>query len=166
MKAAQRKSPFTPWNDDTAREIISRNKDRPGALMPILSDMVNTFGFINPDVVPEIADALNLSRAEVHGVITFYHDFRTTQPGRHVIKICRAESCQAMQAEELIEHAREKLGVDWHGTTDDGAYTLEPVYCLGNCACSPAVMIDEELHGRVTPERFDELTGTDRKAVS
>lgn len=150
---------YESWDQDKALGIIAGNKDRPGALMPVLTALLDRFGYINPDIVPAIADALNLSRAEVHGVVSFYHDFRTSPPGRHVIKICRAESCQAMQGEALTAHVKKTLGVEWHETTKNGQYTLEPVYCLGNCACSPAVMIDEELYGRVTPERFDALTG-------
>ena len=114
--------------------------------------------------VPLIAEQLNLSRAEVHGVVTFYHHFRHDPPGRHTLQLCRAESCQSMGADALAEHARARLGIDFKQTTSDGAITLEPVYCLGNCACSPAVMIDGELFGRVTPERFDELVSAAEKA--
>ncbi|QKK03485.1 MAG: formate dehydrogenase subunit gamma [Pseudomonadota bacterium] len=152
-------TPFIPWNAETARAMIDALKDRPGALMPILTALVGRFGYVDPAIVADIARSLNLSRAEVHGVISFYHDFRTTPPGRHVVRICRAESCQAVGGHRLEEHARERLGVDWHETTSDGRFTLEPVYCLGNCGCSPAVMIDETLHGRVTPARFDALIG-------
>jgi formate dehydrogenase subunit gamma len=104
-----------------------------------------------------IASALNLSRAEVHGVITFYHYFRETPPGKHTIHLCRAESCQSMNARGLEAHAKAKLGIDFHETTEDGTFSLEPVYCLGNCACSPAISIDGEVYGRVSPERFDEI---------
>lgn len=158
MSIAAKPSPFDPWDEDKAQEIITRNSSRPGALMPILRELVDRFGYIEPDIVPFIARTLNLSRADVHGVITFYHDFRQEPPGKHIIQICRAESCQAMHADTLIDHAQQQLGVDWGGTTKDGKYTLEPVYCLGNCACSPAMMIDESLYGRVTPEQFDQLT--------
>ena len=112
-----------------------------------------------PEAVPLIAEQLNLSVAEVHGVLTFYHHFRRTAPARQVVRICRAEACQSMQAGALIDHARRRLGIDFHGATPDGAWGLEPVYCLGNCGCAPALMIGNELHGRVTPERFDELVG-------
>ena len=104
-----------------------------------------------------IATALNLSRAEVHGVVTFYHDFRTEAPGEQVLQLCRAEACQAMGARELEAHARRTLGIDFGQTTLDGRITLEPVYCLGNCACSPSIRIDDDLHARVTPARLDEL---------
>jgi len=115
------------------------------------------FGCVDPAAVALVADALNLSRAEVHGVVSFYHDFRNEPPGRHVVKICRAESCQSMGCERLVAHAQQRLGVDVHETTGDRRFTLEAVYCLGDCALSPAVMIDGELHGRVDTARFDEL---------
>jgi len=132
-------------------------RDTPGALLPILHAIQDVLGYIPEPAVPAIAHALNRSRAEVHGVLSFYHWFRTTPPGRHVIHLCRAEACQAMGARALEAHAKQKLGVDFHGTTADGAFTLEPVYCLGNCACSPSLMIDGEVHGRVDAERFDAL---------
>ena len=132
--------------------IIAAQQNRPGALLPILHDIQDAFGYIPPDSVAQIASALNLSRAEVHGVITFYHHFRTTPPGRHTIRICCAEACQSMGAERLVEHAEEKLAGRKKGDCE-----LQPVYCLGLCATSPAVMIDEKLHARVTPEKFDAL---------
>jgi formate dehydrogenase subunit gamma len=104
-----------------------------------------------------VAEELNLSRADVHGVISFYHYFRDTPPGRHTIYLCRAESCQAMQSTELEAHAKRRLGVEFHQTTSSGAFSFEPVYCLGNCALSPAVMVDGQLYGRVTPERFNTI---------
>ncbi len=142
---------------DTAARIAVSLRDRPGALLPVLHGIQDALGYIPEAVVPVVADRRNLSRAEVHGVISFYHHFRTTPPGRHVIQVCRAESCQSMGSEALERHAMRRLGVDFHETSADGHWSLEPVYCLGNCACSPAVMIDDELHGRVTPERFDAL---------
>jgi formate dehydrogenase subunit gamma len=140
-------------------QLISAENGRPGALLPILHAIQDHFGYVPEFAVPVLAKALNLSRAEVHGVITFYHFFRTTPPGEHTLFVCRAEACQAMGARALERHVREKLKVDFHETTADGRYSLEPVYCLGNCACSPAVMIDETVYGRVTPERLDELLG-------
>jgi formate dehydrogenase subunit gamma len=145
------------WDPEVARTLISERQALPGALLPILHALQERFGYVDPAAVPLIADALNLSRAEVHGVITFYHDFRSTPPGRHVVRICRAEACQSMGADALVAHAKRRLGVDFHGTTADGAVTLEQVFCLGNCALSPAVMVDEELHGRVDPAGFDRL---------
>jgi formate dehydrogenase subunit gamma len=104
-----------------------------------------------------VAEELNLSRAEVHGVVTFYHFFRRTPPGAHTVSLCQAESCQSMGAEALAEHAQKRLGIEFHQTTADGRFSLEPIYCLGNCACSPAAMIDGQLYGRLTPEAFDAL---------
>ncbi len=136
---------------------VERHRSRPGALLPILHEIQGALGHVPPDAVPEIAHGLNLSRAEVHGVVTFYHDFRNAPPGRHVVRVCRAESCQAVGADALATHLEQTLGVDSHGTTNDRAFTLEPVYCLGNCALSPAVVVDGEVYGRVTPERLDAL---------
>ena len=132
-------------------------KEQPGALLPILHAVQDAVGFVPADAVSLIAHQLNLSRAEVHGVVTFYHYFRTRRGGRHVVHLCRAEACQSVGAAALERHAKRSLGVDFHGTSADGAVTLEPVYCLGNCALGPALMIDEDLQGRVSPERFDEL---------
>ena len=139
------------------KAIAARLKDRPGALMLILHEVQDRFGYVARDSVPIIARALNLSRAEVHGVVTFYHDFRHHPPGRDVIRLCRAESCQAMGAIALADHVRGRLGVQFGETTSDGAFTLEAVYCLGNCGCSPAMVLNDELYGRVSPARFDEL---------
>jgi formate dehydrogenase subunit gamma len=144
-------------------EACTRLKALPGALIPILHAIQDKLGFVPNDAVPLIALELNLSRAEVHGVITFYHYFRTQRPGRHVMHLCRAEACQAVGAVELEEHAKRSLGIDFHGTTADGAVTLEPVYCLGNCALGPSIMVDERLRGRVTPKRFDELVEQARR---
>ena len=136
---------------------VAENLSKPGALLPILHAVQHKVGYVPEESVPVIAQALNLSRAEVHGVVSFYHEFRTRPPGRHVVYMCRAEACQSMGAEALVEHAKARLGVDFHGTTADGSITLEPIYCLGNCALSPAMLVDGELHGRVTPERFNEI---------
>lgn len=137
--------------------LIARHASLNGPLLPLLHAVQDEFGHIPADSVPRIASALNLSRAEVHGVISFYHWFRQHPPGKHVVQICRAEACQAMNGEVTEAHARKCLGVDWHGTSADGQFTLEAVYCLGNCAVGPAAMIDGQLYGRVTPERLDEL---------
>ena len=138
-------------------DVVARVGDQPDALMPLLHAVQDRLGYIPADAVPEIARALNLSRAEVHGVISFYHDFRTTPAGRSIIRVCRAESCQAMGAVELAVHIQKRLGIEFGQTSADGEYTLEPVYCLGNCACSPAIVVGADIHGRVTPERFDEI---------
>jgi formate dehydrogenase subunit gamma len=139
--------------------IVLDHAGRPGPLLLVLHAVQREFGFIPEDAVPWIAAALNLSRAEVHGVVTFYHYFRSAPAGQHVVQVCRAESCQAMQGEALAAHAQQRLQAEFHGTSADGKFSLEPVYCLGNCACSPAIMIDGELHGRVSNERFDALIG-------
>ena len=147
--------------DPAARErvlaVIEELRHEAGPLLPVLHGIQNALGYVPSDAVPLVADALNLSRADVHGVVSFYHYFRDTPPGRHVIHVCRAEACQSMNGKALEAHVRSCLGVGFHKTTDDGTFTVEPVYCLGNCACSPAVMVDGELYGRVTPGRFDEI---------
>ncbi|WP_295435364.1 formate dehydrogenase subunit gamma [uncultured Thiodictyon sp.] len=137
--------------------IIAAHRDRPGAMLPILHAIQRHLGWVPGAAVPLIADALNCSRAEVQGVLDFYHDFRRAPPGRHVLQLCRAESCQALGGLALEAHARAVLGLDYYQTSADGALTLEPVYCLGNCACSPAVRVDDEILGRVDPDRFDAL---------
>ena len=145
------------WNVEEINQIIQGLEDKPGALLPILHAIQDHLGYVPPDSVPLIARALNLSRAEVHGVISFYHYFRESPPGRQTVHICRAEACQAMGSDALEAHAKERLGIDYHENTSDGEFSLEPVYCLGNCACSPSIMIGKVVHGRVSPERFDEI---------
>lgn len=140
-----------------ASEIIGQFDARPELLVQVLHAFMERYGHISEDAIRQIADELNLSRAEVHGVVSFYHDFRTSPPGEHVVKICQAESCQAMGSRELTAHAEKKLGVSLHGTTDDGNVTLDPVYCLGLCACSPAVMVDDKVYGRVDDGKLDAL---------
>jgi formate dehydrogenase subunit gamma len=138
-------------------ECIGQHREVPGGLLPLLHAIQARLGFVPADSVPSIAKALHLSRAEVHGVISFYHDFRSEPAGNHILQICRAEACQAVGARALEAHARSSLGVDFGGTTADGAVTLEAVYCLGNCACSPSVRLDDEIHARVDATRLDEL---------
>jgi formate dehydrogenase subunit gamma len=149
--------PMLPSDSATVRRIVSDLKGLPGPLLEVLHAIQSALGYIPAGAVPLVAEGLNLSRAEVHGVVTFYHHFRKSPPGRHVVSLCRAESCQAMGAEALAQHARRRLGVDFHQTTADRRFSLVPVYCLGNCACSPAAMIDGYLYGRVTPEGLDAL---------
>lgn len=132
-------------------------KNQPGALLPILHGLQDALGYIPPHSVPQIASALNLSRAEVHGVISFYHYFRDTPPGKHTLHVCRAESCQAMGSKRLEAHIKSHLQIDYHHTTEDGQISLEPVYCLGLCARSPAIQIDNEGYSRMTDEKFDNL---------
>ena len=143
--------------NDQIERIVRDHADRPGPLLLVLHAVQKELGYVPDESIPLIAEGLNLSRAEVHGVVSFYHYFRRTPSGKHVIRICRAESCQAMKGESLATHAQQRLQIAFHETTDDGVFSLEPVYCLGNCACSPAIMIDDELHGRVSAERFDAL---------
>ena len=147
--------------DTRSAEIVAASigqyRSVPGGLLPLLHELQNALGCIPGDAVPEIARALQLSRAEVHGVISFYHDFRSEPAGRHVLQICRAEACQAMGSRALEAHARKRLAIDVGGTTADGAITLQPVYCLGNCACSPSIRLDDEIHARVDAVRLDEL---------
>ncbi len=137
--------------------IIARLANQPGPLLLVLHAIQEELGYIPEDALPQVAEGLNLSRAEVHGVMTFYHYFRHSPPGRHVMRICRAESCQAMNGAALEAQAQQSLAIKYHETSSDGAVTLEPVYCLGACACSPALMLDGELHGRVTPARLEQL---------
>ena len=150
-------APVDAKDTEAIREIAAGRAQKPGALLPVLHAVQDHFGFIADDAVEVIADVLNLSRAEVHGVVSFYHLFRTTKPGQRTLYICRSEACQSMGARDLEAHAMNKLGIGFHETTADGKISLEPVYCLGNCACSPAVMIDESVHGRVTSDTLDEL---------
>jgi len=144
-------------HQSTVLDILDAHQTMPGNLLPILHSIQDMLGYIPREAVKDIDSALNLSKAEVHGVISFYHYFRTTPPGKHTIRICRAESCQAMNSKALETHAKQTLGIDFHETTSDEHFSLEPVYCLGNCACSPSITIDDEVYGRVTPEKFDQL---------
>lgn len=141
-------------------DAIAACSHLPGGLLPLLHYIADRLGHIPPDALGRIASALNLSRAEVHGVVTFYHDFRTAPPGRHVLKLCRAEACQSMGSESLAAHLERRLGCRFGETAPDGSVTLEPVYCLGNCAASPALLLDGQLRGRLTPARLDRLVDT------
>ncbi len=151
-----------PAHADTVRRIVADLKDRPGPLLEVLHAIQAALGYVPEGAVPLVAQGLNLSRAEVHGVVTFYHYFRRTPPGKHVVSLCRAESCQAIGGDALAEHAKRSLGVDFHETTANGEFSLEPIYCLGNCACSPAAMVDGRLYGRLTPERFDAMIAVEQ----
>ena len=142
---------------ETMQSILAKHRDLEGPLLPVLHAVQAEFGFVPDDVIQIVADDLNITRAEVHGVITFYHDFRDAPAGKHVVKICRAEACQAVGGTALSERAFDRLGVGWHGTTPNGKVTLEPVYCLGLCACGPAAMVDGKVVGRVDAKKLDRL---------
>ncbi len=150
----------TAYDKQAASEIIARFDARGEMLVQILQAFIERFAWIPEDAIRQLADELNLSRAEVHGVVSYYHDFRTTPPGRQIVKICQAEACQAMGSRELSAHAEKSLGVAMHASTTD--VTLEAVYCLGNCACSPAVMVDGKTYGRVSQKRFDDIVASSR----
>jgi formate dehydrogenase subunit gamma len=142
---------------ETAKAIAARHGNRPDALIEILHDLQHEIGFVPEATLPVLAKAVNLSRAEVHGVATFYHEFRRQPAGRHVVRVCQAESCQAMGSRALAAAIRSSLKIDFGQTTADGAITLEAVYCLGNCALSPAIMVDGKMVGRVDAKTFDKI---------
>lgn len=150
-------SRFEPWSEERAAEIVAEHAGLEGPLMPVLHAVQETFGHIPDEAVPYLAQAYNLSRAEVHGVVTFYHDFRHELPGKHVLKLCRAESCQSMGCEALVAHAEDKLGVACGNTTADGRVTFEAVYCLGLCATAPSAMIDGRVVGRLNEKKLDAI---------
>lgn len=158
-------APLAPQDCARIDALIAPLVGLPGALLPVLHAIQDGLGFIPPAAVGLIAERLNLSRADVHGALSFYRDFHQLPRGRHVVQLCRAEACQAVGAVALETHAKQALGCDMHGTTADGAVTLEPVYCLGNCACGPSLKIGDELHGRVDAARFDALIERLRSAT-
>ena len=145
------------WNVATASVIISELKSQKGAMLPILHALQNEFGYIHPDAVLLIASALNLSKAEVHGTITFYHDFRSELPGSQVLKICRAEACQSVGCESIVDHLHSAHGIEMNSTTKDRRLTVETIYCLGNCALGPSIMLDGELIGRADNDLIDDI---------
>ena len=147
----------TAAHETAVRNIVMSMKHMPGALLPILHKIQHELGYIPADCVSIIAEGLNLSRAEVHGVISFYHHFRSDAAGTHMVQVCRAEACQAMGSKTLESHIKARLDADYGDTTADGKVTLEPVYCLGNCACGPSVQVDDRLHARVSADSFDAL---------
>jgi formate dehydrogenase subunit gamma len=150
-------SRFEPWSEERTVEIVAEHRALEGPLMPILHAMQHVFGLVPEEAIPVIARELNLSRAEVHGVVTFYHDFRHELAGKHILKLCRAEACQSMGCERLVERAEEKLGVECGSTSPDGRVTLEAVYCLGLCATAPSAMLNGRIVGRLNDARLDEL---------
>ena len=154
---------LSPNDSETILRIVEELKSRPGPLLEVLHAVQAALGYVPEGAVSVVAGALNLSRAEVHGVVTFYHYFRRNPPGKHVVSLCRAEACKSMGADDLADHVKRSLGVDFHETTNDGQFSLEPIYCLGNCACSPAAMVDDRLYGRLTPDRFDAMIAERRR---
>jgi formate dehydrogenase subunit gamma len=139
----------------TVQDILTAHQGQPGALLPILHELQEAVGYVPQPALPVIAAALNLSRAEVHGVVSYYHHFRSEPAGQCVVQVCRAEACQSRGADALMAHAEKALGCAAHGTSVDGRFTLEPVYCLGLCASSPAIQVADKPHARMTPARFD-----------
>ena len=143
--------------EERVRDIIADHVGLEGPLLPIFHAIQAEWGHVPQMAIAVIAEALNIGRAEVHGTMSFYHDFRTEPAGRHVVKLCRAEACQAVGADSLADHARSKLGVDWHQTTKNGNVTLEPVFCLGLCACGPAALVDGKVVGRMDKAKLDRI---------
>jgi formate dehydrogenase subunit gamma len=156
-------SVFEPWNEQRGAEIIAEHRQLEGATLPILHALQEAFGYVPEPAIPMIASALSLSRAEVHGVFTFYHDFRSEPPGKHVLKLCRAEACQAAGGDALAARAEAKLGISIGDTTADDRVTLEPIYCLGLCATAPSAMLDGRVVGRLDEARIDALVAEARR---
>ena len=152
------------WDSARAGEIVAAHAHLDGPALPILHALQEEFGYIDQEAVPLIASALNLSRAEIHGVVTFYHDFRRSPGGRHVLKICRAEACQAMGGSALSDEILRREGLEWGGTTQDGSLTIEAVYCLGLCACAPAALYDGEPVARLDRDLLEAMAREARRA--
>lgn len=150
------------FDADLVKRIVAEGKARPGPLLPVLHEIQHALGYVPAEAVPLVADGLNLSRAEVHGVISFYKHFRQQPAGKHVVQLCRAEACQSVGAEALANHVKARLGCDFNETTEDGEFTLEPVYCLGQCACGPSMMVGDDVQARVTAEKFDRVIDAKR----
>jgi formate dehydrogenase subunit gamma len=146
-----------PFSEESCLELIARHVGRPGPMLPILHDIQAEYGSISEAAMRLVAARLNVTRAEVYGVVSFYHDYRQEPAGRRHLKICRAEACQAMGGAEMAAQVLARLGLDWGGTTADGRLTIEPVYCLGLCACAPSAMLDDEPHARLTAESLTAL---------
>jgi len=152
---------FEDWTEERANEVIARHASQEGAALPILHALQQTFGFIPEPAIPLVARTLNLTRADVYGIVTFYHDFRREPPARHELSLCRAEACQAMGAASLADKIRAALAIDWNETTSDGRISLKPVYCLGLCATAPAGMVDGSPIGRLHVDKLADLLGRD-----
>ena len=151
---------YEPWNEDRASEIIAAEAGKEGAALPILHALQHVFGCVPRDALPLVAQTLNISRAEIHGIATFYHEFRQSPPGRHVLRFCRAEACQSVGAEKVAEELQARLAIGWHDTTPDGEVTLEPVFCLGLCAIGPAAMLDGVPLGKLTADKVAAMLET------
>jgi len=160
MMEAVSPASYREFSADLAATILEEFRTRPGALLEALHCLQETFGYIDPAALPIAAQLFNLSRAEVHGVASFYHDFRSHKPGQYAIRVCQAEACQALGSAELTTDIKQLLGCDFHETSKDGRFTLEPVYCLGNCACPPSIMVNRQVYGRVTSTSFQTLCAT------
>jgi formate dehydrogenase subunit gamma len=156
--STERAPPVTPA-EVAALAACGRFDNKPDELLEIFHDLQHQLGYVPDETLPVIARALNRSRAEIYGVLTFYHDYKRHPVGKHVVKICRAEACQSMGTDQLCQHAERSLRTPLGGTTPDGMVTIEQVFCLGNCALSPAIMVGEKLYGKVDPKRFDEIIG-------
>ena len=156
----------TPAQLAVVDAALARLRDLPGALLPIYHAIQDELGFVPTDSLPRIAEALNLSRAEVHGVLTFYHDFRTSPPAPTVVKLCRAEACQAVGCRSLEAHLHQAHGAAMGSTTHCGALTLEPVYCLGNCALGPSALVDGKLVARLTTQRLDAIVAAAKQKAA
>lgn len=154
---------YEPWNVERANALMAEHAGLQGPLLPILHAFVEEFGYIDEAAEALVAEALNISRAEVHGVVTFYHDFRRKPAGRHILKLCRAEACQAAGGDGIAARAEQRLGIALGETAADGSVTLEPVYCLGLCACAPSAILDGRVHGRLDAERLDALIAETQK---
>ncbi len=157
MTGANRVQTYEPWSAERTAQIIAEHRDLEGPALPILLAIQDAFGCVPDEAVRMIAEALNITRAEMHGVVTFYHDFKKTPPGRHVLKLCRAEACQSMGSDALAARAEKALGIAVGDTTPDRRVTLEPVYCLGLCAVAPSAMLDGRIVGRLDEKRLDAL---------
>jgi formate dehydrogenase subunit gamma len=148
---------YQEWNLDVAKMTVQEFRGRTGGVMLALHKIQEIFGYVDDSAMPMLGKVFNLTRAEIHGVTSFYHDFKRSKPGTYTVKVCQAEACQAMGSEKLTTDIKAFLGVDFHETTANGEFTLEPVYCLGNCACSPNIMVDKQTYGRVSIDGFKTL---------
>lgn len=157
---------YQDWSLELATEVVQEFKDQKGTLIIALHKLQKVFGYVDKAAMPMLATMFNLSRAEVHGVTTFYHDFKLSKPGTYTVKVCQAEACQAMGSVELTKQIKTLLEIDFHETTDSGQFSLEPVYCLGNCACSPNIMVDKQTYGRMNITQFKSLVSSLKEGLN